>query len=107
VLVNLMDRPLDAATTIVAADNGVTIAALAKTIARTMDYTGPILFDQGQPEGVLIKRIVSSRFSSLFPDFQFTPLQEGLTETIRWFLSHHEQAAEQRRTEPLLCPQST
>lgn len=101
-----LDRSLGPETTIVAPDEGITIKTLAESIAQAMNYTGPIVFDRNQPEGVLVKRLHSTKFSSQFPGFQFTPLQEGLTETVRWFMSHRAQMEGERHGEPSLCRQS-
>jgi GDP-L-fucose synthase len=85
VVLDAIERDLEPTTTIIAPDPGITIRSLAETIAVVMDYTGPILFDQGQPEGVSIKRLQSACFTSRFPAFQFTALRTGLAETVRWF----------------------
>jgi len=85
VALDAIERDLEPTTTIIAPDPGITIRSLAENIAVVMDYTGPILFDQSQPEGVLIKRIQSTCFTSRFPAFQFTVLRTGLAETIRSF----------------------
>lgn len=85
VALDVIERDLDSTTTIIAPDPGITIRSLAETIAVAMDYTGPILFDRSQPEGMLTKRLQSACFTSRFPAFQFTALSNGLAETIRWF----------------------
>jgi GDP-L-fucose synthase len=88
VAVEAFDRHLEPATTIIAADSGITIRSLAEVIADVMAYTGPILFDQAQPEGALIKRLQSTSFAVRFPAFQFTDLRTGLAETVQWFVRH-------------------
>ncbi|CUS31544.1 NAD-dependent epimerase/dehydratase family protein [Candidatus Nitrospira nitrificans] len=85
VALDATERDLDPGTTIIAPDQGITIRSLAETIAAAMDYTGPIHFDRSQPEGMLIKRLQSTCFTSRFPAFQFTALRNGLAETVRWF----------------------
>jgi GDP-L-fucose synthase len=93
VALDAIERPRESTTTIIAADAGITIQSLAEAIAGVMEYTGPILFDQNQPEGVLIKRLQSTCFASRFPGFQFTDLREGLTETVHWFVQRGSAAA--------------
>jgi GDP-L-fucose synthase len=83
-----VERRLEPTTTIMAADSGITIRSLAEVIAGVMGYTGPILFDQSQPEGAPIKRLQSTSFATLFPAFEFTDLRTGLAETVRWFVQH-------------------
>jgi GDP-L-fucose synthase len=87
-----VERHLEPTTTIIAADSGMTIQSLAEAIAGAMEYTGPILFDQSQPEGVPIKRLQSTSFATLFPAFEFTDLRKGLAETVRWFERHASSA---------------
>ncbi|UVT14551.1 MAG: NAD-dependent epimerase/dehydratase family protein [Nitrospira sp.] len=92
VALEAVEMHLEPSTTIVAADSGITIRSLAETIAGVMNYTGPIFFDEGQPEGVPIKRLQSAWFSSRFPGFRFTDLRNGLAETVRWYIQHASSA---------------
>jgi len=72
-------------TVIVAADSGMTIADLAKQIAKAVGFKGPIVFNPDMPEGQRVKVIQSRRFTEEFPGFKFTPLEEGLKITTEWF----------------------
>jgi GDP-L-fucose synthase len=103
-LLHRLEEPCGPDTTIVAPDEGITIKSLAESVARALDYSGPILFDSSQPEGVLVKRLRSERFSSRFPNVGFTSLREGLNETVRWFLRLQEPAASACGREPSWCP---
>lgn len=88
IAVDSLQGNLDSTTTIIAADAGITIQTLAETIANVMGYRGSIVFDQSQPEGVLVKRLHSTTFSSRFPQQQFTSLRAGLEAAVRWFIEH-------------------
>lgn len=88
IAVDALRRNLEATTTIIAPDAGITIQTLAETIASAMGYTGPIVFDRNQPEGVLVKRLHSTTFSARFPACRFTSLTTGLEKTVRWFQDH-------------------
>lgn len=77
-------------TTIVTPDEGISIAHLARTIGQVMDYPDSIIFDATQPEGVPVKRLLSTAFEKRFPGVQFTSLTDGLTETVRWFLRREQ-----------------
>lgn len=90
-----LDRDSTAETVIVAPDHGITIYSLAQSVARAMDYKGPIRFDTSQPEGVRVKRLQSGRFKQVFPGFSFTPFMEGLHATVDWFLSTQHQEERQ------------
>ena len=106
IAVDAVQRNLDATTTIIAPDAGTTIQTLAETIASAMGYTGPIVFDRSQPEGVLIKRLQSMTFSTRFPDCRFTSLAAGLEKTVRWFLDYATAEDGVSSGPPPLCHQS-
>ena len=72
-------------TIIVAPDAGVTIRVLAQSIAKAMQFNGPIQYDCTKPEGVRVKRLASRSFHTRFREFRFTDLEEGLQETVEWF----------------------
>ncbi len=72
---------------IVAADDGMPIQTLAETIARMAGFAGQIKFLPKEPAGVPRKLLKSVRFHDIFPDFKFTPLEEGLRRTIEWYRS--------------------
>lgn len=106
IAVDALRRNLDSTTTIIAPDAGITVQTLAETIAAVMGYTGPILFDHNQPEGVLVKRLRSMTFSARFPDCRFTSLRNGLDATVRWFMEHASSGEEVSSGAPLLCHRS-
>lgn len=106
IAVYAVQRNLDATTTIIAPDAGITIQTLAETIALVMGYAGPIVFDRTQPEGVLVKRLQSSTFASRFPDSRFTSLRTGLEKTVRWFVAQSTAGEGAPRETLPLCHQS-
>lgn len=106
IAVDALRRNLDSTTTIIAPDAGITVQTLAETIAAVMGYTGPILFDHNQPEGVPVKRLRSMTFSGRFPDRRFTSLRNGLDATVRWFMEHASSGEEVSSGAPLLCHRS-
>lgn len=75
-------------TLIAAPDGGISIGELAALIARLMDFNGPLVFDAEKPEGQLYKVIQSDTFHKRYPEFNFTPLEDGLKKTIDWYLEH-------------------
>ncbi|MCM8776616.1 MAG: NAD-dependent epimerase/dehydratase family protein, partial [Candidatus Omnitrophica bacterium] len=77
-------------TIIVAPDTGISIRELAGHIAKIMAFQGLIQFNPNKPEGQRIRIMKSKRFSKIFGHPPFTPLEQGLEETIRWFIRHRE-----------------
>ncbi len=85
-LLQSLDSDHGPETVIIAPDEGTTIRALAGLIAKAAGFKGSLLFDSTKPEGVLVKRLKSKRFATLFQDFSFTNLDIGLAKTVAWFL---------------------
>lgn len=106
IAVEAVQRTLDSTTTIIAPDEGITIQTLGETIASVMGYSGPIVFDCSQPEGVLVKRLQSRSFSDRFPDYRFASLRSGLEATVRWFIDHASSGHKVSSGSLPLCHQS-
>ena len=77
-----------AETVITAPETTITIRELVMLIAQTMKFEGSIVFNRAKPEGELIRVMKSNRFHNFFPNFSFTPLENGLRTTIEWFCGH-------------------
>ena len=63
----------------------ISIAALARLVARVIGYDGNITFDKTKPDGTPRKLMDSSRITALgwAPTIS---LEEGITQSYRWFL---------------------
>jgi GDP-L-fucose synthase len=64
-------------------DHEVSIGQVAKLIAD--EFGIDIEFDKEKPDGQHRKTANNSKIMSLIPDFEFTPIQEGIAKTVRWF----------------------
>lgn len=66
----------------------VTISVLAKLVADAVGYKGEILWtgDKTQ-DGQWRKHLVVSTRDELFPKMEFTSLQDGIKETVDWYLN--------------------
>jgi len=83
----------------------VSIQEVAEIIAEKMDYKSNLIFDTSKADGQYKKSVSNKRLlsflapqrgaecalskSSLYPNFKFTSIQEGLNETIHWFLNNY------------------
>jgi GDP-L-fucose synthase len=67
----------------------VSIRELVETVARKMHFTGPIEFDASKPDGQFRKPSDTSKLRRYLPEFQWTPLDEGIERTVEWFLRHY------------------
>lgn len=63
----------------------ISIVALAFMIAEEIGYKGGINFDRSKPDGQFEKPSSNKKLRDLGCDFQYTPLREGLKETIKSF----------------------
>jgi GDP-L-fucose synthase len=63
------------------------IKDLVFMIAKAMDFKGEIVFDPSKPEGQYRKPSDNTPLKQLLPRFKFTPLEEGIEKTVKWFAS--------------------
>jgi GDP-L-fucose synthase len=68
----------------------ISIKELALLIADTMGFKGKMVFDEEKPEGQFRKPSDNSIIKSYLPDFEFTKIEDGIKETIEWFISNYE-----------------
>ena len=61
-------------------------------IAEIMDFKGDIIFDLTKPDGQYRKPSDNSKLLTYLPEFKFTPLYDGLKETIEWYTNNKETA---------------
>ena len=87
-LLRLVDSFSGPETVIIAPDPGLTIRELVDKLVGLAHFDGPVVFDLSKPEGVRVKQLGSQRFTERFPEFRFTPIEEGLAETVDWYVKH-------------------
>ncbi len=63
----------------------ISISEIVGIIADLMEYDGQIIFDRTKPDGQYRKPSDNSVIKNMFPDFEFTPVKEGLRKSIDWF----------------------
>jgi GDP-L-fucose synthase len=68
----------------------ISIKEVVKMIAHEMEFDGKIIFDSTRPDGQFKKPSDNSKLKSYLPDFQFTPLEQGIKETVAWFVENYE-----------------
>ena len=54
-----------------------------------MNYKGNVVWDKDKPEGQYRKPSDNSKIKKYLPDFKFTPLYDGLKETIEYFENNY------------------
>jgi GDP-L-fucose synthase len=68
----------------------ISMAVLAQTIQFKMHGPGTIIYDHTKPDGQLKKPSDNSILKRCLPDFEFIPIQEGLSRTINWFIEEYK-----------------
>ncbi len=89
----LMDRYDSPDIINVGAGTDVTIADLARMLARVIGYRGAIQFDPTKPDGTPRKLLDVSRLAGLGWTARI-PLEEGLRHTYEWFLENQPAGAQ-------------
>jgi GDP-L-fucose synthase len=73
-------------------EDEVSIADVARNVAKAMNFEGNIVFDTEKSDGQFKKTASNKKLRSLYPDFQFTPIEQGLKESCEWFEANYETA---------------
>lgn len=73
-------------------EDEVSIADVAHSIARAMNFQGNIVFDTTKSDGQFKKTACNNKLRSLYPDFKFTSIDEGLRQACTWFEANYETA---------------
>lgn len=66
-----------------------TIKNLVEMIVELLHFKGKLIWRTDRPDGQLRKPSSNEKLRSYLPDFQFTPLYEGLKQTIEWFETNY------------------
>ena len=54
-----------------------------------MGFDGEVVWNDSKPDGQFRKPTDNSKLLSYLPDFKFTPIEDGLKETIEWFVNNY------------------
>ena len=63
------------------------IRDIAEMVAAAAGFAGELAFDTAAVDGPLRRTADASVFEALCPDFAYTPLAEGIAETVAWYRS--------------------
>jgi GDP-L-fucose synthase len=70
----------------------VSIGEVARLVARSMGFTGRLVFDASRPDGQHRKTASNAKLRALLPGYQFKGVEEGIAETCAWFKANYESA---------------
>ena len=67
----------------------ISIKDIVNMIIEIMNFKGEVIFDTTKPDGQFRKPSDNSKIKHYLPDFKFTPIYDGLKETIEYFENHY------------------
>ncbi|KAF5833616.1 putative GDP-L-fucose synthetase [Dunaliella salina] len=67
----------------------VTIEQVARSICAAMGFQGELVLDSSKADGQLKKTASNAKLRRYLPDFQFTPFDEAVKETVEWFKANY------------------
>jgi len=68
----------------------ISIEDLVDLLVKEFNFKGNVIFDKSKPDGQFRKPSDNSKLKTYLPNFKFTPIEEGLKETINWFIENYE-----------------
>ncbi|KAL3124389.1 hypothetical protein niasHT_000813 [Heterodera trifolii] len=70
----------------------VTIADLVNAIVKAMQFKGEVIFDTMKADGQYKKTSSNAKLRARLPDFEFTPFERAIAESVQWFEANYEKA---------------
>lgn len=67
----------------------ISIKNIATEIAKNFDYENFIEFDSSHSDGQYKKTADNSKLQSYLPSFEFTSIQSGIENTVKWFTENY------------------
>ena len=68
----------------------IQIIDIVSIIVELMNFKGEVIYDSSKPDGQFRKPSDNSKIKHYLPNFEFTPIYEGLKETIHFFESNYD-----------------
>lgn len=70
----------------------VSIRQVVEIIVEVMDFHGEVQWDKSKADGQFKKTADNAKFRRYLPNFQFTPIREGIRLAAKWFVENYETA---------------
>jgi GDP-L-fucose synthase len=67
----------------------ISIRDIVSMVVEIMNFKGDVIYDSTKPDGQFRKPSDNSKINHYLPNFKFTPIYEGLKETIEYFEKNH------------------
>ena len=63
----------------------ISIRDIVSMVVEIMNFKGDVIYDSTKPDGQFRKPSDNTKIKNYLPDFKFTPIYEGIKETIEYF----------------------
>ena len=73
-------------------EDEVSIKDVALAVAKAMKFEGKVEFDTSKADGQFKKTAANHKLRKFLPDYEFTPIDEGIQKTVDWFVANFEKA---------------
>lgn len=73
-------------------DGEVPIADVAKMVANAIGYDREVKFDSAKADGQFKKTASNKKLRSYLPDYKFKPIEDGIKESVDWFVANYDKA---------------
>tara|TARA_B100000780_G_C20959517_1_gene382952 strand:- start:219 stop:734 length:516 start_codon:yes stop_codon:yes gene_type:complete len=77
---------------IISGDEEVSIKDLVNMLVDEFKFKGKVVFDETKPDGQFRKPSDNSLIKELLPNFEYTSFEEGIKQTVNWFIENYETA---------------
>jgi len=73
-------------------ESEVQISDVANMVAKSMGYEKEVQCDATKADGQFKKTASNKKLRSYLPDYKFKPIEEGIKESVDWFVANYEKA---------------
>jgi GDP-L-fucose synthase len=70
--------------------NEISIMDLVDLLVSEFNFKGKVIFDGTKPDGQFRKPSDNTKLKSYLPNFKFTSIENGIKETVKWFIENYE-----------------
>ena len=70
----------------------ISIMDLVDLLVKEFNFKGEVVFDTSKPNGQKRKPSDNSKLMSYLPNLKFTRIEDGIKETVEWFIKNYETA---------------
>lgn len=73
-------------------EDEVSIKDVVEMVAEACKFKGKIVFDTTKADGQFKKTACNDKLKRLFPEFEFTPIKDGIQRSVDWFFANYDAA---------------